>query len=259
MDKILEFKRVGFGYPGQALILYETDFSLTPGKSVLILGSNGSGKSTLAKLTAGVIKPDSGAVILYPKFQSGTQSIPKVGLVSQESRSQIVGATVEEDLAFGLTVLQLTPKQIKEKVDWYLDYFSLRDKKHFAINQLSGGELRRLALATVLIIEPDILILDEPLAMLDHFNQELLVNYLQKESERTILWLDNDIKSIRYTQKWYLLNQYGKLIAITESDLNSSKFLQENQLTPTPLQYLEWRYPERINKSLFGPEQIVIR
>ena len=86
--------------------------------------------------------------------------------------------------------------------------------------------MRRLALAAVLITDPDILILDEPLAMLDRLNQDLFLKYLQNDPVKTILWIDNDLKSIRYTKNWYLIDQYGKIVAITEQDLNSKEFLR---------------------------------
>ena len=243
---------------GRPLSFLNAHFSVTRGESALVLGSNGRGKSTLAKLIAGIIKPLYGEVVFnkgYQQFENGLS--PKVGLVCQSSRSQIVGNSVE-DLAFGLTVLQLPSRQIKEKVDSFLELFGLYSKRFHSINQLSGGELRRLALAAVLITDPDILILDEPLAMVDGLNQEVLLRYLQNNSMKAILWLDNDLKSIRYTKNWYLteLDRYGKIMAITEQDLNSKEFLQKHQLTPLPLEYLEWRYPERVAHSILGRNEL---
>ncbi|HEY8463900.1 MAG TPA: ABC transporter ATP-binding protein [Bacillota bacterium] len=251
--KLLEFKGVGFGYPGQALILSGANLSIASGERVIVLGSNGSGKSTIALLAAGLIAPQHGEVLL----RSSCNHALRIGLVFQNSQSQMIGTTVEEDLAFGLSVLNYPARQIRSKVAEFLAKFGLESKRHFSSSQLSGGELRRLALAAVLITEPELLILDEPLGMLDSYNQAVFLYYLQNElpCQVAVLWLDHDIRNIRYCSQTYLLTRQ-KLEPVGMDQLNDERILSEAGLEPAPLQPLEWRFPRQVSQSIYGPELI---
>jgi energy-coupling factor transporter ATP-binding protein EcfA2 len=182
----------------------------------------------------------------------------RTGIVFQNSRLQMVGSSVEEDLAFGLTVLNLSPQTIRSKVNQYLNLFGLTEKRQHGAHQLSGGELKRLALAGVLITEPDLLILDEPLSMLDFENQQIFLRCLGDlvPRETTVLWLDHDLRSLRYTEEIFLLSHKGTIDPISFDQLNSAAFLEEYKLQPTPLQPLEWKHPERIRKTILGPERV---
>jgi energy-coupling factor transporter ATP-binding protein EcfA2 len=251
--KILNFKGVGFGYPGQALILSDADFALAKGERAIVLGSNGSGKSTLALLAARLLSPQSGKI----EFSSASGSDLRVGIVFQNSRQQLIGSTVEEDLAFGLTVLNESPSQIQRKVSEFLRIFQLADKQQLSCEQLSGGELRRLALAAILITEPELLILDEPLAMLDSYNQAVflycLKHYVPKNT--TVLWLDHDLRHIRYVETYYGLVEQ-QLHPLDLKMLNEGFFLSQTVLEPAPLQFLEWQFPHQVSQSILGPEQV---
>lgn len=251
---ILEFRGVGFGYPGQALILSKVDFRLARGERILILGSNGAGKSTLALLAAGLLQAAEGEIVHHSLHKRPLRT----GIVFQNSRTQIVGSTVEEDLAFGLTVRQYTSRQIKIQVDHYLELFGLDAKRHFSVEQLSGGELRRLGLASVLITQPELLILDEPLAMLAGEDQRILINHLMHTvpQETAMIWLDHDLKVVRYLPKWYLLNQAGAIVALSLEELSSPQLFKAHSLQPAPLQPLEWKYPQVVSKAIFGAEMI---
>lgn len=225
---------------------------IKPGDRISILGPNGSGKSTMAFLIAGLLAPTSGEI-------GGFKRRPNVGIVFQNSRHQMVGSTVEEDLAFGLSLKNLTTDELQNKVEFFLANFKLASKRHFNINQLSGGELRRLALAAILITEPQILILDEPLAMLDKEAQTTFLKCLSEHvhPETAIIWFDHEVRSIRHTKTWMVLTE-GRLARVTLNDLNSRVFLKKHSLTPAPLQFLEWEFPERISGAIFGPERIKI-
>ncbi len=251
MKKLIAMNGVGFGYPGQAPILSRINFEVVQGEQILILGPNGSGKSTMALLIAGLLAPTSGMI-----YRNNILSA--IGIVFQNSRHQMVGSTVEDDLAFGLSLKNLTIIEIKNTIDYFLERFNLTSKRHYNINQLSGGELRRLALASVLITDPQILILDEPLAMLDKKSQLSFLECLLEniKPETTVIWYDHEVRSIRYTEKWMVLNKNGELNQVSLDELNSKTFLTENSLTPAPLQILEWELPNRISCSIFGPERI---
>lgn len=223
------------------------------GERILILGSNGVGKSTLALLAAGLLKPSEGEILHLP-----SEKPLEAGIVFQNSRLQIVGSTVEEDLAFGLTVRQYTSSQIKNQVDHYLEVIGLGPKRHFNAEQLSGGELRRLALASVLITQPELLILDEPLTMLAESDQRLFLNLLETAvpKETAVIWLDHDLKAVRHLPKWYLLDQMGSIVSLSFEELCSPLFSDVQSLQPAPLQPLEWKYPFSVANAIFGPEKI---
>lgn len=254
--KILELSGVSFGYTGRAPILSGVNFSLHEGEKILVLGSNGSGKSTFALLVAGILRPQSGKVISGINRDNSLRT----GIVFQNSRMQMVGNTVEEDLAFSLSILKYPSRKIRVLVNEYLELFELSSKRNSSAAQLSGGELRRLALASVLISEPDILILDEPLTMLDQHHQNIFLNYIKTmvSPKMSLIWLDHDLRSVKYFSKWYLLNDKTGLLPLTITDFNSKQFLKENHLEPAPLQYLEWKYPDKIERAIAGPEEIVI-
>lgn len=251
MERIIAMNGVGFGYPGQTPILSQADLEIRQGERILILGPNGSGKSTMALLIAGLLTPTSGKINRY-----GHQM--NIGIVFQNSRHQMVGSTVEDDLAFGLSLKGINTIALKEKVELFLENFNLVSKRHHNINQLSGGELRRLALASVLITDPQIIILDEPLAMLDKKNQNIFLDCLRDNlgPEKTLIWFDHEVRSIRYTNRWMVLSSKGNLIQVSLNELNSKAFLADFKLTPAPLQDLEWGLPGRISDSIFGPEGI---
>jgi energy-coupling factor transporter ATP-binding protein EcfA2 len=252
---ILNFEGVGFGYPGQALILSGANFTLAQGERAMILGANGSGKSTLALLAARLLAPQSGNI----KFRPLNGADLRVGIVFQNCRRQLIGATVAEDLAFGLTVLQESTSRINRKVNEFLQAFQLVEKRHFSCDQLSGGELRRLALAAVLITEPELLILDEPLAMLDSYNQAVFLYYLENfvSKETAVLWLDHDLRHVRYVTTYYGLASQ-QLHSLDLKILNERAFLTRAGLEPAPLQFLEWQFPRQVSQAILGPEQVQI-
>ncbi len=251
----LEFDGVGFGYSEQAPILSQVNLTIGQGERLLILGANGSGKSTLGLLAAGVLRPTRGRLIVGECGRSIRR-----GIVFQNSRSQMVGASVQEDLAFGLTVLNRPAKEIREKVERYLEMFGLASKRDYGVQQLSGGELRRLALASVLITEPDLIVLDEPLAMLDQANQdrvlEILASLIPKET--AVIWLDHDLRSVRHLPTRYILTPDGCVRPVTLDMLNSKEFLAEYGLRPAPLQALEWKYPHLIKNAILGPKAVEV-
>lgn len=252
MMQLMAMNGVGFGYPGQAPILSMVNLEINQGDRISILGPNGSGKSTMALLISGLLTPTKGEIIRVEERL-------RVGIVFQNSRNQMVGSTVEEDLAFGLTFMNLTIDDLKNRVELYLTKFKLTSKRYNNINQLSGGELRRLALAAVLITEPQVLILDEPLAMLDQEAQTTLLNCLSENvpPKTAIIWFDHGVSSIRHTTDWMVLTEEGRLERVTLAELNSKAFLTKHRLTPAPLQFLEWEFPRRISGAIFGPERII--
>ena len=152
-----------------------------PGEIVAIMGANGSGKTTFIRCLNGLMQPISGRVIvdgISPFGDHLYQVRRKVGMVFQNPDNQIVATTVEREIAFGLENLGIPTDHMKTKVDRILKHFSLTQYRHSPPHLLSGGEKQRLALAAVIVMDPDYLILDEPTSLLDPQARQDLLRYL---------------------------------------------------------------------------------
>ena len=152
---ILELNQVSKTFPDGTEALKNISFSLNQGDFCIIGGSNGSGKSVLMSLIAKLEKPSSGKI-----------TAPFAGLVFQEADSQILGETPLEDVCYSLANFGLKPAATKEKALDFLEKVGLKEKAEANARTLSGGEKRRLAVASVLALEPEIIIFDEPFANL---------------------------------------------------------------------------------------------
>jgi biotin transport system ATP-binding protein len=164
---MIEIKGVTHRF-GDRAVLRDLDLVLAE-RRIAVVGSNGSGKSTFARLLNGLQVPSSGQVLvdgLDTRTAGGTVR-RKVGFVFQNPDHQIVYPTVEEDLAFGLKNLKLAKAAIADRVDAVLDRFGLTPFRHHSAHLLSGGQKQLLAIASVLVMNPDIIVFDEPTTLLD--------------------------------------------------------------------------------------------
>lgn len=198
-EPVISLENVSFSYTsnisGEKLKAID-DVSLTvnKGEFIAILGSNGSGKSTLCKLINAQIFPDSGDVTVNGMNTKNEEQIWNIrkncGMVFQNPDNQIVATIVEEDVAFGPENLGVPPKEIRERVDESLKIVDMLDYKEHSPNLLSGGQKQRVAIAGILAINPDIIIFDEPTAMLDPSGRKDVLNTilrLNREENKTIL------------------------------------------------------------------------
>lgn len=166
------FEDVSFAYTaGSAPVLDRIDLAIEPGEFVAVLGANGSGKSTLAKHVNGLLVPTSGHVAIGGLDTALGDNIFEIrrhaGMVFQNPDNQAVASVVRDDVAFGPENLGLTTDEIKQRVDDGLAAVAMQDFALKEIYSLSGGQKQRVAIAGVLAMRPQILILDEPGAMLD--------------------------------------------------------------------------------------------
>ena len=161
--------RVGEGQTVRAL--RNVSFSVEKGEFVALAGMNGSGKSTLAKLLNGLFTPSSGDVLIdgiNTRDEERTFDVRrKAGMVFQNPDNQMVATIIEDDVAFGPENLGIPREEIIERVDWALDAVGMSEFRTRSANKLSGGQKQRVAIAGVLAMKPDILILDESTSMLD--------------------------------------------------------------------------------------------
>ncbi len=197
-NKFIEVKNVTFQYDseetGQRAALQNINLSIEKGCFTAILGHNGSGKSTLAKLLNGMLKPDNGEIFIdgisTADDDKEFEVRRRLGLVFQNPDNQIICTIVEEDVAFGPENLGVPPKEIRRRVDDALKTVGMWELKDSAPHQLSGGQKQRVALAGILAMEPDCIVLDEPTAMLDPIGRKEVINtitQLNKDKGITIV------------------------------------------------------------------------
>ena len=169
---IISFKNVHFTYPGDDQeSLCGIDLDIAAGSFVAVLGHNGSGKSTLAKHMNAILVPDEGQVLIDGIDTADEERVidvrRTVGMVFQNPDNQIVAKVVEDDVAFAPENLGVPPEEIRRRVDEALKQVDMYDFRMHAPHLLSGGQKQRVAIAGVIAMQPRIIVLDEPTAMLD--------------------------------------------------------------------------------------------
>ena len=186
-DEVAEGKPVTYAVDGVSLDIEEGEF-------VAVIGHNGCGKSTLAKHLNAMLLPDSGKVIVDgddTSIEEKTFDIrEKVGLVLQNPDNQLVASIVEEDVAFGPENLGVAPDEIRRRVDEALKAVDMYEYRTHAPFKLSGGQKQRIAIAGILAIRPQCIVLDEPTAMLDPSGREEVISTLfrlNREQQMTVV------------------------------------------------------------------------
>ena len=169
---VISFKNVHYTYPGdEQESLCGIDLDIERGQFVAVLGHNGSGKSTLAKHMNAILVPDEGQVLIDGVDTADEARLldvrRRVGMVFQNPDNQIVANVVEDDVAFAPENLGVPPEEIRERVDTALRQVGMYELREHAPHLLSGGQKQRVAIAGILAMQPEIIALDEPTAMLD--------------------------------------------------------------------------------------------
>ena len=193
---LIEFRGAAVAYDGEQ-ILAPLTVSLSE-QRIGIIGSNGSGKSTTVRLINGLIEPTSGQVLydgLTPD-KRGKDIRKRVGFVFSDAESQIVMPRVSDDVAFSLRRFKLPREEVKRRVAEALERFDLTDRAENSPHTLSGGEKQMLALASVLVIEPDTIIADEPTTLLDLRNRRRIVRELMSLEQQLIV-VTHDLEMLR--------------------------------------------------------------
>ena len=193
---LIEFRGAAVAYDGEQ-VLAPLTVSLSE-QRIGIIGSNGSGKSTTVRLINGLIEPTSGQVLydgLTPD-KHGRDIRKRVGFVFSDAESQIVMPRVSDDVAFSLRRFKLPREEVKRRVAEALERFDLADRAENSPHTLSGGEKQMLALASVLVIEPDTIIADEPTTLLDLRNRRRIVRELMSLEQQLIV-VTHDLEMLR--------------------------------------------------------------
>ena len=225
MDNIIELKNVSYEYSNvdEENVAYTAvngiSLNIERGSFTVILGHNGSGKSTLAKMLNGLYKPTKGDVLvdgINTKTEETEIEVKRrVGMVFQNPDNQLISSIVEEDVAFGPENLGLDPKEIRKRVDESLKAVGMYEFKNSTPHHLSGGQKQRIAIAGMIALRPDCLILDEPTAMLDPKGRAEIVDTvmkLNKEKGITVLLITHYMEEAENADRVLVMND-GVIIA----------------------------------------------
>ena len=186
---LIEFHNVDFSYgiedgEERVDVVKNLNLNIEKGSFVAVLGHNGSGKSTIAKLTNGILFAQSGSVVVDGKEVKDDESIydirKKVGMVFQNPDNQIVASIVEEDVAFGVENLGIPPAECRQRVDEALKTVGMYELREKAPHKLSGGQKQRVAVAGIIAMKPECIVLDEPTAMLDPSGRSEVLETIKK-------------------------------------------------------------------------------
>jgi cobalt/nickel transport system ATP-binding protein len=203
-DRIFDVRDVGFAYDGKQAALEGVNLSVRRGEKVIILGANGSGKSTLLKLLDGLYFPTAGQVCFEgtPLSEDAFRADEfhytfrqKVGLVFQDSDVQLFCPSVWDEVAFAPLQMGLSHKEVTARVEAALGALRIEKLAERAPHRLSGGEKKRVALAAVLSLDPEVWLLDEPTAGLDPRSQSWLEDFLNDQSRagKTVVAATHDL------------------------------------------------------------------
>ena len=214
MKPIIEFKHVSFRYGENApWILQDCSFSIYENESVAIIGHNGSGKSTIAKLMNGLLFPQEGEIWINNTLltEETIWDIRKdVGMVFQNPDNQFVGATVQDDVAFGMENRGVPREEMERRIDASLKAVQMKDYRLTEPHRLSGGQKQRVAIAGVIAVSPKVLILDEATVMLDPKGRtEIMetISHLQRLEEISLITITHDLQEVIQVERVIVLNQ----------------------------------------------------
>ena len=230
---MIEFQNVTFSYDGAHPVVENLSFTINKGETVGLIGANGAGKSTIMKLLLGLLIGKGR--ITVDGLSLSKQNIPsirqKIGYVLQDSDNQMFMPTVYEDMIFGPRNYGLSKEETERRVDEVLNRLNLQDLKHRYNHKISGGEKRMAAIATILAMEPETILMDEPSTALDPVNRRTVINTINALPQ-TKLIASHDLDMILDTCQRVILLSRGKIVAdgSAESILRDKKLLEANRM-----------------------------
>lgn len=222
MVPLIELSHVEYGYDG-VIALQDISFKINTGELILLVGPNGCGKSTLFKLLNGLIFPSKGKYIfdgqeITPQLLKNNSEAKRfhkrIGYVFQNPDAQLFNPTVYDEIAFGPRQLQFSEAAVNERVESLLDFLQIENLRDRAPYHLSGGEKKKVSIAAVLALNPDILMMDEPLNGLD---------------EKARIWIENFITDFSSAGKTMLIASHEKEL-LARQHINMLKFNEKHQL-----------------------------
>lgn len=273
MEKIITVKNMCHNYiahdGNEVKALDHINLSIYKGEFVAIIGANGSGKSTLAKHLNALLLPSSGQCLVNQLDTSDPAKVwdvrQVVGMVFQNPDNQIVATVVEEDVAFGPENLGIPPQEISKRVSHALQVVDMTEYRHHSPHLLSGGQKQRVAIAGVLAMQSDCLVLDEPTAMLDpQGRQEVLatVRLLHQEKKITVVYITHFMEEAVVADRVVVMNR-GKVVmegvpAEIFSQVTKLKELGLDVPVAAEMAYLLRQKNIKIPASIITDEELVV-
>ncbi len=219
---MIEIEDIWFTYPSGVQALKGISLTIKDGEFLAVMGQNGAGKTTLVKHFNGLLKPSKGRVIIdgTETTKTSVASLAKnVGFVFQNPDNQLFSESVEEEIAFGLRNFGFEKSVVEKRVEWALNLLALTQYRTTSPFMLSGGERKRVALASVLAWDPKILVLDEPTIGQDYQQKEKLLQFIMqmKSQQRTIVIVTHDVEFVAESNPKVVLMQNGKVTSDGEA------------------------------------------
>ena len=242
-ETLLELQQVGFGYlPGQQ-VLQNISFQVKKGEMLSIVGKNGAGKSTMSSLICGFLTPTEGHMIYRGqdmKNWSIKERGEKIGFVMQSPNQMISKPMIFDEVALGLVIRQIPEAEIKERVNQVLKICGLYEMRNWPVSALSFGQKKRVTIASILVMEPEMMILDEPTAGQDYRHYTEIMEFLKKlnqEAGITIMMITHDMHlMLEYTDRAIVLAD-GQILAddTPAAILTNEELAQKANLKKTSL------------------------
>ena len=230
---MIEFQNVSFAYDKGSPVIRDLSFRVEDGQSVGLIGANGAGKSTVMKLLLGLLTGRGKILVdgLEVRKENLFQIRRKLGFVLQNSDNQMFMPTVYEDMIFAPLNYGLSRPEAEARVDRALGLLGLEELKHRHNHKLSGGEKRMAAIATILAMEPEAILMDEPTAALDPYNRRIVINIIRGLSQTKII-TSHDLDMILDTCDRVILLSHGELVADGPADaiLRDKALLERNRM-----------------------------
>ncbi|KAA9232551.1 MULTISPECIES: energy-coupling factor ABC transporter ATP-binding protein [Aerococcus] len=219
MESIISVKDVSFRYDKEEdkQTIKQVSFDIFDQEWVAIIGHNGSGKSTMAKLIDGLLEAESGQITVagLALNEANVWTIRQnIGLVFQNPDNQFVGATVEDDVAFGLENAAVPHDEMVERVNWALEEVGMSAYRQYEPSNLSGGQKQRVAIAGIIALQPRVIILDEATSMLDPEGREEVmevIRRLKEKSQLTVLSITHDLSEAASADRILVFRQ-GEIV-----------------------------------------------
>lgn len=242
---MIEARGVYFTYPGGVEALRNINLAIGKGELVAIMGENGAGKTTLIKMFNGLLKPTKGCVVVDgvdTRETSVAELSRKVGIVFQNPEHQLFAETIEDEIAFALRNFGFPEGEIARRIDSILKFTGLEKYRGLSPFTLSGGEKKRLALASILVFDPEYLVLDEPTIGQDPEQKDRLLNFLLEVNRRgkTIVMVTHDVEFVAECKPRVILMRRGEIIADgpAEKILVDEELMRSTSLLPPQISLL---------------------
>lgn len=230
---MIKFENVSFGYEKEIPVIKNLSFSIKDGDTIGLIGANGAGKSTIMKILLGLLQHEGHIIVdsLEVEKKNYSEIRKKLGYVLQDSDNQMFMPTVYEDMMFAPMNYGFTRDEAEKRVDETLKKLGLTELKHRHNHKISGGEKRMAAIATILAMDPEVILMDEPSTALDPMNRRTLINAI-KQLPQTKIIASHDLDMILETCNRVILLNHGEIVADgkTKELLTNRKLLEANRM-----------------------------